>query len=200
MENQNKPQWLIDAENEIEKFNNSEFGKKSQGKINQALNAEIQRAKIDDVSKKKAAEGGKKSTTRKNSKLQSKYAKIGASKGGNKSWNNLVEKVGLVEAKRISRERLFSNMTHEQMIANTKKATKVSHENRRKKLDLVLDSIIAELPTIAFSKKEVSDIMIKYGKGPTYFSDVYRQRKDSFKIVGKRTPVKGGSTILYQKI
>lgn len=180
MEN-NKPDWLKAFETDAQEFNDSKYVGYTDGQIAQIVAGSLVDTRLD-------------------SELQSKYAKLGASKGGSVAWNNLVKEVGLEEAKRMSAQRLHSTMTHEEMVANTKKASKVSHEKYRKALDLVLDSIIAELPDTKFSKLEVSDIMIKHGKSPMYFSDVYRQRKDSFKIVGKRTQSRGGSTILYQKI
>ena len=171
------------------------------GKINQSLNAEQQRSKIDDVAKKKAAEGGKKSTKRYDSEYQSECGKIGGPLGGEASKAKIISELGEEGAKEYWKQmgsNIYENMEDKKAwhMAGNKK----SIDNRRKALDLILDSMIAEIPNEPFCVTDVSHIMVKHGKGPKYFVDVLRLRPDSFEMVGKITQSKGAATKLYKKI
>lgn len=158
MEN-NKPEWLLKAEQEQAKFNETKWAKYTDGQIASIV-------------------AGSQVDNRLDSELQSKYAKLGASKGGNIAWNNLVNKVGLEEAKKISVNKLHSTMTHEDMLANTKKAAKVSGENRRKKSTELAFKILSHLPIGEwFTIKEIETACAKEGKAKTYWQDVKRITK-----------------------
>ena len=158
MEN-NKPEWLLKAEQEQAKFNKTKWAKYTDGQIEQVIAGSLVDNRLD-------------------SELQSKYGKIGGSKGGNIAWNNLVNKVGLEEAKKISVNKLHSTMTHEDMLANTKKAAKVSGENRRKKSTELAFKILSHLPINEWlTFEQIKEACAKEGKAKTYFTDVKRITK-----------------------
>ena len=198
MSKNNKPQWLLDAEKAIQEFEQTKYAKKTEGQLAKSRNAEIQRAKIDEKAKRKAALGGSKSKKRYDSEYQREMAKRGAHKGGNAAWSKLVEEHGEDSAKQIIANRMYNIQDESWKKEFHKKGAQASHAKKKADIEKTLDLIISEIPDVPFTKKELAPIMIKYGKGAGYFTSVLRYRKDQFEIVGKITQY-GGATILYKK-
>ena len=175
MEN-TKPQWLIDAENEINIAANTKYGKMT----DQYINAGI---------------GGSNSTNRYDSEYQSKMGKLGGKKGAEVSWKTKLEKhEGLEGVKKVMKDQ-FLKQSEEFKKEFHSKGAQVSGINRSKVAKEQCLRIINNLPDSEwFTIKEIEEACNKEGKLKSYFADVRRYYPNTFETFGR-----GGNT-KYKKV
>lgn len=196
MENTNKPQWLIDAENAINEFENSKYGKMNTKEFNISQRSKIHGGVVKYV--KNNPEHQKKAFAKmleKNPNHQSEAGKKGGAKGGKAAHKSMLEKYGEDGLKQIRKEQFKnSNLNKEEF---HKKGAAASHANKRKALELLWNEILNELPE-TFTKPEVADIMIKYGKHPGYLADMLHHIPEKFELIEKGK--KGWTHSRYKKV
>ena len=175
MEN-NKPEWLRKAEEEIAKFNETKWAKYTDSEIDMVHAGSLVMSRFD-------------------SDLQSKYGKIGGPKGAAAAEKVEREKYG-DEYNKVMKARLYDNLKNKEEFH--KKGAAVSAANRTAKKNAMIEEIIKDLPSGEFTLQGVADIMVKHGRGKGYFGNILYYMPERFELVKKG--VKGYSKSIYKKI
>ena len=176
----NKPQWLIDAENKINQFAETKFGKLSQ-------------AKIDQIN------GGATAAPRYDSNYQSEMGKRGGAKGAAVAKQNLIDKLGWEGYCQWKKENGYDRFSDEKKAEFHKKGQLASAKVATAKKNTTIEKIIEDLPNSEFTRQDanIEDIMVKHGKGKSYFINILKYFPERFELVNKDR--KRGVKAIYKK-
>lgn len=178
MEN-NKPEWLRKAEEEQAKFNETKWAKYTDSQI-------------------EMVKGGSTAKPRYDSEYQSEMGKRGGAKGAAKAKANLIAKLGWEGYCQWKKDNGYNRFSDEKKAEFHKKGAIQSGIISTAKKNATIEKIIKDLPNSEFTVKTVEDIMVKHGKGKTYFRNILTYFPERFELVnGDR---KRGVTAIYKKV
>lgn len=193
----NKPQWLIEAEAELAKFNESKIAKMTQGQFNRSRssaqkNSVAKYVKQNPQHQKKAFAA----VLAKNPNHQSKAGKIGGPKGAKVAHKILLEKYGEEGLSKLRKDKNYSAAINACPDFHTR-GNNASIESRRKVLNELYMKIIADLPEV-FTIPELKDILQKYGKQTGYIRYIMKHKPEYFEII--KVGIRGTSHAQYRVI
>ncbi len=179
----NKPEWLIKAEQERDNFNKTKWANYTDAQIEQV-------------------KAGSLITSRLNSELQSKYGTIGGPQGYAAMFANLVESEGSEEAAyewmRQKQKKVYTDMSQEWQDEFHKAGAKVSGKVRGNARKVLCQAIWDELPNDEwFTSEDIQSACEKHGKEFKYYGN-FRQWYIDW-VNKKVRPNTAGRGILYSK-
>ena len=175
MEN-NKPEWLLKAEEEQAKFLETKWAKYTDSQL-------------------ASVNGGATARPRYDSEYQSEMGKRGGAKGAAVAESSQRDKYG-DEYNKVMKSRLYDNLKNKEEFH--KAGAAASAASRTAKKNALIEEIIKDLPSGEITLDSVAEIMVKHGRGRTYFGNILHYMPERFELV--KAGVKGYSRAIYKKV